>query len=112
MHVVVVEDAPELLLLFRYILERERDIQVTTYGDNFDRLWETVDWSSVDVVVVDNQLGRYNGTNLLSWLSDYYPSIRRIMLTGDVAIRRAEAHADLVLYKPVDASVLMHSVRG
>lgn len=112
MHVVVVEDAPELVMLFRILLERE-GMRVTTVSSGFEQATETLDWSDVDVAVVDRFLGSgFEGTSILQWLSAERPEIRRVMITADWDTTRELVSADSVLQKPVDKATLLAGVRG
>lgn len=51
--------------------------------------------SGFDLVVVDQQMGGRNGTELVSWLAEHFPETVRIMLTG---------HADV--------DVMMHAINS
>lgn len=111
MHVLLVEDAPELSLLFRLILEREK-LQVTAISRDFENLTSRENfWEDIDVAVVDQFLDGYNGRDLLAWIAEHHPRIRRIMLTGDYLVNAETANAEMVLLKPVERDVLVMAVR-
>lgn len=113
MRIVVVEDAPELILLTELLLKRESSFKVMTVGSDFEKLDEMFDWNKVDVALVDRFLGsEHDGVKILCWLKDAFPHVRRIMMTADYEIQAEEACAEIVLRKPVDATALVKAVRG
>lgn len=113
MRVLLVDDAPELVKLFQLILERIDGFVVTPRARDFDTLCDTVDWSLIDVAVVDKNLGgAITGLDILKWMEANVPHIRRILLTADDTALAASSHADAVLIKPIDATDLIDTIRG
>lgn len=111
MKIVIVEDSPEMAAVLRMILSADGS-EVLEWTDHFDAITHGVDWRSVDVVVVDQLLGIYDGKQLLRWLEKEYPHIRRIMLTGDARVDIDQAAAHIVLIKPASPSVIQEAVHG
>lgn len=110
MHVLVVEDAPELIMLFGFILESHRNITVSSRSDDFENTIAEVPWDDIDVAIVDWHLDDFDGRQILKWLSDEHPNIYRIMLTADSAVASNEVSAHQLLRKPVDAKTLQRAV--
>jgi DNA-binding response OmpR family regulator len=106
MHVLIVEDSVEIASLFTFLL-RDMDIIVTTWVDDFPHLAQQVPWSDIDAILCDQYLDGYDGKELLAWLEAQWPYIRRVMLTADPNVNLHEAHADTVLIKPCETSVLL-----
>lgn len=112
MHVLLIDDAAEIVMLFKIFLERYKNIHVSTRAERFDEVYTEVDWDQIDVVVVDQFLGNYDGKKILRWLSERHPEIRRLMLTADDHVDHAITSAQHVLIKPIDAGTLHSAIVG
>ena len=71
---------------------------------------------SVDVIVSDEQMPGISGTDLLAWVSDNYPDVMRIVLTGhataETAIRAInEGGVFRFFTKPCDEVQLALTIR-
>lgn len=108
MRIIVVEDDKELRRLYgRYLADHD----VVSFADA-ERLMVHERWRGVGVAIVDlmYRSAKVSGFDLLSWLKDHEPAVRRILVTGGYAdLDRAalEGLADVVLLKPVDQAVLV-----
>lgn len=71
---------------------------------------------SVDVIVSDEQMPGISGTDLLAWVSDNYPDVMRIVLTGHATTEtaiRAINEGDVYHFftKPCDEVKLALTIR-
>jgi DNA-binding NarL/FixJ family response regulator len=98
--VLVVEDDEFMRALLRLVFNREDDIKTVFPESGWERLAKDIDWSEVDVILVDQFLGNFRGSDLLGFLTAMHPRIRRIMYTGDTSISASGANAHLVIHKP------------
>lgn len=113
--VLVIEDDAVISTLYRHTIEfLAPEFEVITYEGNFNHVSETVDWTRVDVVICDQLLGiRARGSTILAYVRDHFPTIRRIMLTGDMEVgEHAKRSADIVLTKPIYPEELVAILRG
>lgn len=78
MRIAVIDDANDVALALVALL--------IDYG--FDAValdppgYETVDWETFDVAVVDLLLGDVDGRDVLAWLAAYAPQVRRVAMSG------------------------------
>ncbi len=112
--ILLVDDDPEILELFRHMLRREpfEVHAVLTALDAFDVLAS----HRITVVIADERMPGMPGTEFLARVQDDYPEAVRMMVTGnasvDVAMRAInEGQVFRFLTKPVRASNLISSVR-
>ena len=108
----VVEDTAELAFLTKYHLEQEGHEVVTTTAE-FERLLRPEPWQDVDVAIVDLMLPGVRGEEILGWLCEHAPEIRRIAFTASV-VHAADvmglAHRTLI--KPASKDDLFDAVEG
>ncbi|WP_193139368.1 MULTISPECIES: response regulator [unclassified Meridianimarinicoccus] len=112
MHYLIVEDDPNLRLLWRTIL-CDRGYQVTE-ADNLGAASSALSQTSYDAVILDLYLGRENGMSLIGEIEAVNPDCKVIIVTGaaDVAEGKMQAGSQLVVTvhrKPVDIEDLMES---
>lgn len=109
MNILIVEDDKGVALLFQFVLQGAgHTAQVWT--SDFEAVAKVAPWDLIDVVIADQQLGEYDGKELLRWVSDNRPSVRRVMITGSSLTNEIEASADVVLIKPVSAGSILDSL--
>lgn len=89
-----------------------KDHQVVIRTNGFETITGDIDWTAIDVVIVDRILGIQDGTHLLRWIRKEHPDILRIMLTGDTAVNVDESPANRVMFKPPDWDELRDAVNG
>ncbi len=83
--VLFVDDEPAILAGLTRALRREAYIVRTATSAKDART--TLAEEAVDIVVSDELMAVESGSELLAWLSQEYPSIVRIMLTGEASSR-------------------------
>ena len=111
MKVLIVEDSAEIAALLKIVLSHAgHEIEVKT--DSFSSIIDLTFWNEIDVAIIDQHLDGYDGKEILRWLKQNKPSIRRIMLTGDSSIDAVNANAHIVLIKPVSPHVIQGAVDG
>jgi CheY-like chemotaxis protein len=115
--VLVVDD----ILEARHALERDlralgrRAVSVATPLEAVDQLSHTD--RRIDTALVDLRLGHADGLELMAFLADSHPDIRRVLMSGcvqpwqlDLAITSGRAHA--VLDKPWSRLALAKAISG
>lgn len=105
--IIVVEDDKELRKLYGRYLD---DHSVLTFPDA-EHLLAHQRWAGIDIAIVDlmYKKAKTTGFDLLAWLKDHEPQVRRILVTGGYAnLDRTslESLADVVLIKPIDQTML------
>ena len=99
----VVEDTPDIAAYLKESITLTRDdIHVITTTAEFDRLLrDDHAWEDVDAAIVDMMLPGVSGADILRYLSEVHPHIRRVVLTASLPhAQDAESLADVVLFKP------------
>lgn len=96
--IVIVEDEEDIAYMEAEILGRDR---VTTITEGFNNL-HTFDWQHYDVAIIDLMLPGLHGTDILRYLQEEHPTIKRVVVSAaPVSIMRdALTLADVVLSKP------------
>lgn len=100
--VMVVEDTADIAAYVELALgQRRPEVRVVKHVDNFEVLLTPEPWAGVDVALVDIMLPGVSGLDILAYLSDNHPNVRRVALTASTpSAADAERLADLVLLKP------------
>ena len=108
----VIEDTPEIAWLAKFHLEAEHHTVITTTGE-FERVLRDEAWNDIDVAVVDLMLPGINGKEILRWLSEHRPDIRRIAMTASLpSAEEVIGLAHETLIKPFSSSELARAVDG
>lgn len=116
MRVRVVEDSPLMAELVGMVLSTRGIESVHTSG-LFHTLLRPEPWCGVTTAVVDLDLGDPDvaGTDVLAYLKEQHPSVRRVVLSATVAAQDAspELHAlaDVVLMKPCGIDDLLTALQ-
>lgn len=112
MHVLVVDDDPATARAFRYCLE-DAHYRVITAGNSADAL-AALGRQTVDICVLDINLGEESGLDLLTVVHQEAPWVRVIMATAeggiDFAVRAIRSGASDYLVKPCSPEQLVHAV--
>ena len=113
----VVEDDRVIADLLRMLLEHE-GFTVAVTAEDFPLLLAPTLWEQVDTAIVDLQLNdpHINGVEILEYLTEHHPSVRRVVLSAvsDIPnlIQALGPVADVVLRKPTDIAEIVKQVRG
>lgn len=112
MHYLIVEDDPNLRLLWRTILSDRG--YVVTEADSVPVARDALKRGSIDAVILDLYLGRENGLSLADMAGQTNPGCKVVIVSGSAELREAEIRAvtDAVVAvhrKPVDIEDLMAS---
>lgn len=103
MHVHIVDDSHDLADLLRLQLVHAGH-RVTATVAGFDRLLTPEPWRGVDAAIVDLMLGeRTTGVDILGYLAEHQPHVRRVCLSAVAGLMPADAHVTLRKPSPVDA---------
>jgi DNA-binding NtrC family response regulator len=112
LHVVVVDDEPDVCEVMRHVLEKE-GYAVTT-GTTARRALEIVATSGCDLVLADVAMPETDGITLCQELSGIHPGLPMMLVTGraDVATLAKALRVGVrdFLPKPLDMTALLSSV--
>jgi EAL domain-containing protein (putative c-di-GMP-specific phosphodiesterase class I) len=113
--VLFVDDDVDLTKTLALTLRRER-FRVLTANSGADAL-EVLSRRPIDVVVSDDQMPAMTGSELLARVRASWPSVVRILLTGQTDIRRAasavnDANVFRFLLKPCDPGFLVSTLEA
>jgi CheY-like chemotaxis protein len=112
LQVMLVEDDEMITRMIGLMLGGEPDVVMTAGGSDVAALTDEVMWRDVDVAIVDLFLPRATGGELLRWLADNAPHVRRIAMSGavpDLAADATDAHVRLL--KPFTIDDLVAALR-
>lgn len=112
MHYLIVEDDPNLRLLWRTILSDRGN--TVTEANSVAVAEAALAKGGIDAVVLDLYLGRENGLSLAELAGESNPGCKVVIVSGSAELREAEIRAatDSVIAvhrKPVDIEDLMAS---
>jgi len=114
MHILIVEDEPELLEKLRALLESEKyTVETSVNGEEaLDKIWN----ETHDLILLDIMIPRLDGLKVLQSIRDVGISTPVLMLTakGDVAdkVQGLNMGADDYLAKPFSLAELLARVRA
>ncbi|HTM44216.1 MAG TPA: ATP-binding protein [Polyangiaceae bacterium] len=113
--ILLIDDEPKVLDVFRQILEREHDVATAESGQAALRLTKTD--SQFDLVLCDIALKDMDGFTLRERIRESHPQLatRMVFCTGGVLSEGMAERLDAepqVLYKPILATNLLHAVRS
>lgn len=114
MHVLFVDDEPNILSALRRILRPLRDEWTMSFIEGGQEALEGLESQPCDVVVSDMKMPGMDGAELLSRVKEMYPDTIRIALSGETdanMIYRCVQHAHQYLAKPCDPDELIGAVR-
>lgn len=108
MRIIVVEDDPDLRRLYIRFLQGHEVISFSSA----ENLLTHQRWFAINVAIVDlmYKKAKTTGFDLLAWLKDEAPAVRRVLVTGGykgMDRESLEKLADVVLIKPVDQAMLI-----
>ncbi len=103
--VLLVDDEPELLMLFRGLLADDFDVLIATGAADAQRQFAE---REIDIVLTDQRMPDRSGVELLEWVVANYPRTQRLLWTGYAdldgvveAINRGQVFR--YLFKPANA---------
>lgn len=110
--VLFVDDEPLLLDAYRRIL-RLSSFQYFSLTDS-TQVEQFLTDQSVDIVVADQLMPGLTGAELLQWLAIKYPTIKRVLITGNLNMvessLRGQVHS--LLEKPCSKAVLLSTLQA
>ena len=114
----IVEDDPDIGVLYRHVLERA-GCDIVDVADVADGLFTVDVWDRVDVAVIDLMLAgsTHNGGALAVWIADN-TDVRPVLVTAADARTLADVRDSLagravvMLQKPVNLDLLIDTVLG
>jgi HD-like signal output (HDOD) protein len=114
MRVLFVDDEPNVLSGLRRMLYCLSDEWDLAFAAGADEALQYLEDHSCDVVVTDMRMPKMDGAQLLEIIREKYPSIVRIILSGQSAqerVLRCVGPAHQFLSKPCDADHLKSTIR-
>lgn len=114
MRVLVVEDTPDLREMMRDVLQEE-GFEVVTAMDGADALESLEEDGGFDAVVLDHEMPRLNGLELLSLLRSRGRRVPVVLCSGSLSLTPEEcARLDIgpVVPKPFTTLFLVEAIRA
>ncbi|MCC6148099.1 MAG: response regulator [Anaerolineaceae bacterium] len=113
--VIIIDDALDIARLLRSaILSLDPNLQVSVVPSGEEALLEA-SRDKPDLVIADVRLPGISGFDLIQRLNKRYQNVRVIVITGlsnsEVEKRAAEFRVEALLYKPMDMSVFLETVK-
>lgn len=110
MRVLIVEDEADIAH-FLGVMFNFYGVEVVTWLADYRLLLAPEHWEGIDVAIVDRMLGydQPAGEQVLRWLGDHRPGIRRVLLTG-APDPNANGLAHVALTKPAPAQAILHAI--
>lgn len=110
--VIIVEDNTEIAQLEALAIQQYASVEIIS--DHFGRVFDSATWMGVDVAVIDLMLPGIEGEQILYYLRDQHPAIRRVVCTAKPMYVLAELAevADIVLQKPFKVDDFVAAVMG
>lgn len=113
LHVLVVDDDPDVALLVKTVLERRAGATVSVAHTAAEAL-ARADEARPDVVVTDIEMPGPSGLDLVGSLRERLPGVPVLVMTAhvsvDYAVAALRAQADEFLTKPLDNQLLVDAV--
>ena len=114
MKIRVVDDDQSIIHLLTVLFQAEGLDPVIT-GSDFDRLFKPEAWEGIEGALVDGHLGAgtETGFDLLNYLKENHPHIKRVLFTGmDIEPSEVEGLVDVLLVKPARTDQIVNAFRG
>ena len=112
LRVLVVEDNEMIMKLVGQMLADEADVVAQPAGADAASLMDEAIWRDVDGAIVDLLLPKMTGDELLDWLAEHAPHVRRIAMSGSGMLRLEQARsAQVRLLKPFMIDDLLTALR-
>jgi DNA-binding NtrC family response regulator len=110
---MVVDDDPMIMRLVTQMLAFEDGVVVRQGGCDVRALMHDSAWADVHVAVVDLLMPQTTGDELLVWLGEHAPHVRRIAMSGAGRHRLDESvHAEVRLLKPFSLDELLTALHA
>lgn len=108
MRIVCIEDQQDVLALERTILLDAGHTVIAPVV--YSWLYEDDFWFGVDIALVDlNLSGPTTGREILAWLAEHMPNVRRVCITGE-NVTAEEVQAHHIIVKPFTLESLIEAV--
>lgn len=111
--ILFVDDEQHLLDGLKRSLRSQRNVWEMSFATSGEEAVRLTDDQHFDVVVTDMRMPGMNGAELLARLSENYPDMIRLILSGhsdEMLILKAVPYAHQFLAKPCDAEVIKHVI--
>lgn len=111
--ILFVDDEQHLLDGLKRSLRSQRNVWEMVFTSSGEQALRLADEQHFDVVVTDMRMPGMNGAELLKQLSENYPDMIRLILSGhsdETLILKAVPYAHQFLSKPCDVEVIKHVI--
>ena len=111
--ILFVDDERHLLDGLKRSLRSQRNVWEVSFADSGEEAVRLTEEQHFDVVVTDMRMPGMNGAELLARLSENYPDMIRLILSGhsdEALILKAVPYAHQFLAKPCDAEAIKHVI--
>lgn len=111
--IVFLDDDVNFLNGIKRVLMGRYDWDIVTFSD-VDSMFRQLENNGADVVISDYRMPGTNGLAILGRIKDEYPSVRRILLSGQATnevYNEASIIAERYLEKPCEADMIIQVIR-
>lgn len=112
MIVRVIDDESMIVTLVGDVIRRAgHEVRGSVTESDVRRLFDPAEWDDVDAVLCDLTMPGISGAQLLAYVAQVAPHVRRVLLTGNDAARRPDdIDAHVILEKPMDLGVILDAL--
>ena len=111
MNVLIVEDNQDVQRMLHIMLSHDMDVSV--FNGSPEALLTPEVWQDVDAALVDLMMPVVSGEEVLAYLKDNHPHIRRVVHTAKGFVPRdVEDLADVILRKPAPGDTILLALRS
>jgi diguanylate cyclase (GGDEF)-like protein len=112
--VLLVDDEPSILMLFRGLLADEFDVFIATSGRDAQGQFTQ---HEIDIILTDQRMPDMSGVELLEWVVANHPKTQRLLWTGFAELEEAVAAVNRgqvfrYIFKPPDLESLREALRA
>ncbi len=111
--IVFLDDDVNFLNGIKRVLMGRCEWDIMTFSE-VDGMFRQLENGGADVVISDYRMPGTNGLSILGRIKDEYPSVRRILLSGQATnevYNEASVIAERYLEKPCEADVIIQVIR-
>lgn len=113
--IVIIEDNPDIAYMAQILLARRHSVLLLVSQEERENFQEAVAWDFTRCVVVDLMMSGIRGEDILRWLKEHHPGIRRVVCTAVPAEQIPDAVfelAEAIVYKPFHIDELERAINN
>lgn len=110
---VLIEDEPDIAYLEQLLLTDDFEVIAFITEQEIKCVKDYLGWPETKAVIVDLTLPNIDGSELLAWLKQEHPDVRRIAVSASILTlsNLPDGLADVLLSKPYSISTLNEVAR-